>query len=276
MTLRDLARQQRLQMLAQRRALELDEAVRADEAIRACPGHNDRGVLDESDLRGVDAVQELVRVAGWRFPFRALEHRSGERVLRREARQALTCEFHQGALALSGRLAVTVPGPLVGAAATLTNLALCGTLDQLVINGGGNVASIAFTDGSLWSEWSFGRDPRRRPDGLRRGQGAQPDRARPEQPGGLPRPDHGAMWDRPAAILTRRQGERDQAALPAYGAVSGRRGDPEPVRTPDGVVPAAPARPDPVAPMTGTPVISPESWWLRLRGGIRHNMQKGA
>lgn len=55
--------------------------------------------------------------------------------------------------------AVTVPGPLVGAAATLTNLALSGTPDQLVINGGGNFASIAFTDGSLSSKWSFGRDP---------------------------------------------------------------------------------------------------------------------
>jgi lysozyme len=84
------------------------------------------------------------------------------------------------------------------------------------------------------------------------------------------------MWDWPAAILTRRQGERDQAGMAAYGAVYARRGDREPVRAPIGKVPDAPPRPDPLAPLTGTPAVAPESWWLRLREAIRHNMQKGA
>ncbi|MGN8097488.1 lysozyme [Methylobacterium sp. 22177] len=84
------------------------------------------------------------------------------------------------------------------------------------------------------------------------------------------------MWGRPTAILARRQGERDQAALPAYGLVYARRGDPAPVRAPEGPVPTAPARPDPLAPMTGTAEPAPESWWLRLRDAIRHNMQTGA
>ena len=82
------------------------------------------------------------------------------------------------------------------------------------------------------------------------------------------------MWDRPAAILTRRQGERDQAALPAYGAIYARRSNPAPVRVSPGPDPAAPLRPDPLAPMTGAPA-EPDSWWLRLREAIRHNMQKG-
>ena len=84
------------------------------------------------------------------------------------------------------------------------------------------------------------------------------------------------MWDRPAAILTRRQAERDQAALFAYGAVYARRGDPAPVRAMAGPAPVALQRPDPLAPMTGRPAAPPESWWLRLRDAIRHNMQKGA
>ena len=83
------------------------------------------------------------------------------------------------------------------------------------------------------------------------------------------------MWDRPAAILTRRQGERDQAALPAYGAVYARRGDPAPVPAPTRPAPVAPARPDPLAPMTSTPAVTAESWWPRLRDAIRRNMQKG-
>ncbi|MCX4195260.1 hypothetical protein OMR07_06445 [Methylobacterium organophilum] len=74
----------------------------------------------------------------------------------------------------------------------------------------------------------------------------------------------------------RRQGERDQAALAAYGAIYARRGDPAPVMVPVGSVPAAPGRPDPLAPMTGTAHVEPESWWLRLRDAIRLNMQKGA
>lgn len=84
------------------------------------------------------------------------------------------------------------------------------------------------------------------------------------------------MWDRPAAILTRRQGERDQAALPAYGAVYARRGDRAPVQLPASPASDAPSRPDPLAPITGTAAMPSESWWLRLREAIRHNMQKGA
>ncbi|MEE7493896.1 lysozyme [Methylobacterium oryzae] len=95
--------------------------------------------------------------------------------------------------------------------------------------------------------------------------------------GDLPRAvDAFLMWDRPAAILARRQGERDQAALPAYGLVYARRGDPVPVHAPDGPVQAPPPRPDALAPMTGTADPASESWWLRLRDAIRLNMQKGA
>lgn len=87
--------------------------------------------------------------------------------------------------------------------------------------------------------------------------------------GDLPRAaDAFLLWDRPAAIRARRQGERDQAALPAYGTVYARRGDSAPVR--------ATERPDPLAPMTGTANAASESWWLRLRDAIRHNMQTGA
>ncbi len=84
------------------------------------------------------------------------------------------------------------------------------------------------------------------------------------------------MWDRPAAIVSRRQAEHDQAALSAYGLVYARRGDPVPVRAPDGPVQTPPPRPDPLAPMTGTAGAASESWWLRLRDAIRHNMQTGA
>lgn len=84
------------------------------------------------------------------------------------------------------------------------------------------------------------------------------------------------LWDRPAAILTRRQGERDQAALHTYGTVYARRGDPSPARASEGSISAAPARPDPLAPMTGTANAASESWWLRLRDAIRHNMQTDA
>jgi lysozyme len=84
------------------------------------------------------------------------------------------------------------------------------------------------------------------------------------------------LWDRPAAIVPRRQGERDQAALTAYGLVYARRGDPAPVRAPEGPAPASPARPDSLAPMTGAPSVAPEAWWLRLRDAVRHNMQRSA
>lgn len=82
------------------------------------------------------------------------------------------------------------------------------------------------------------------------------------------------MWDRPDAILTRRQGERDQAALTAYGAVYARRGDRAPVRVSARPAPDAPPRPDPLAPITGIAAMPAESWWLRLREAVRHNMQK--
>lgn len=84
------------------------------------------------------------------------------------------------------------------------------------------------------------------------------------------------LWERPAAILTRRQGERDQAALPAYGAVYARRSDPAPVQAPTGPGSVTPDHTVPLAPMTRAPSASPETWWLRLRDAIRHNMQKGA
>ncbi|MCJ2090853.1 lysozyme [Methylobacterium sp. E-005] len=84
------------------------------------------------------------------------------------------------------------------------------------------------------------------------------------------------LWDRPAAILTRRQGERDQAALAAYGAVYARRGDRDPVRVPAGPTLITPPRPDPLASMTGRAAVPAESWWPRLREAIRRNMQKGA
>lgn len=84
------------------------------------------------------------------------------------------------------------------------------------------------------------------------------------------------MWNRPDAILTRRQGERDQAALPAYGAVYARRGDRKPVRAPAGPAPTTVERPDPLAPITGRPAVPAKPWWLRLRDAIRHNMQMGA
>ncbi len=84
------------------------------------------------------------------------------------------------------------------------------------------------------------------------------------------------VWERPAAILARRQAEHDQAALSAYGLVYARRGDPVPVRAPNGPVQTPPPRPDPLAPMSGTAGAASESWWLRLRDAIRHNMQTGA
>jgi len=63
------------------------------------------------------------------------------------------------------------------------------------------------------------------------------------------------MWNKPAAIISRRQGERDQAALASYdGAkVYARRGDRSPVRalTRPALVPVS--VPDPLAPMTAAP-----------------------
>lgn len=61
------------------------------------------------------------------------------------------------------------------------------------------------------------------------------------------------MWNKPAAIISRRQGERDQAALASYdGAkVYARRGDRSPVKALAGAVPVPVSVPDPLAPMTG-------------------------
>ncbi|MGW9578870.1 hypothetical protein ACWGSW_23785, partial [Citrobacter freundii] len=61
------------------------------------------------------------------------------------------------------------------------------------------------------------------------------------------------MWNKPAAIISRRQGERDQAALAAYGTVYARRGDRSPVKVAAGPALVAVKPPDPLAPMTGVP-----------------------
>lgn len=102
------------------------------------------------------------------------------------------------------------------------------------------------------------------------------------------------MWNKPAVIIPRRQGERDQAATPYAKALPrARRSDPRPVSVPAGAVPAAKPLPDPLAPMTGavssppkpTPQPAPSGglssapaapWWVRLRDAIRTNMTKGA
>ncbi|MFB0490176.1 lysozyme [Methylobacterium sp. OAE515] len=61
------------------------------------------------------------------------------------------------------------------------------------------------------------------------------------------------MWNKPAAIISRRQGERDQAALASYdGAkVYARRGDRTLVKALAGPAPVPAKQPDPLAPMTG-------------------------
>jgi lysozyme len=60
------------------------------------------------------------------------------------------------------------------------------------------------------------------------------------------------MWNKPAAIISRRQDERDQAALASYdGAkVYARRGDRTPVKALAGPAPVPAKVPDPLAPMT--------------------------
>lgn len=60
------------------------------------------------------------------------------------------------------------------------------------------------------------------------------------------------MWNKPAAIISRRQGERDQAATPyATTLPRARRGDASPVKVPAGTAaPPPPRPPDPLAPMT--------------------------
>ncbi|TFZ58304.1 lysozyme [Methylorubrum sp. Q1] len=64
------------------------------------------------------------------------------------------------------------------------------------------------------------------------------------------------MWNKPAAIISRRQGERDQAATPYSKALpKARRGDKSPVKVPAGaaISASAPRVVDPLAPMTGAP-----------------------
>ncbi|MBE7201830.1 MAG: lysozyme [Parafilimonas terrae] len=77
------------------------------------------------------------------------------------------------------------------------------------------------------------------------------------------------MWSKPAAIISRRQGERDQAALASYdGAkVFARRGDRAPIKPLAGSVPAPIKRPDPLAPMTAAqqaPALAEPGFWTRL------------
>lgn len=83
------------------------------------------------------------------------------------------------------------------------------------------------------------------------------------------------MWNKPSAIISRRQGERDQAALASYdGAkVYARRGDRSPVKAMAGKLPEPARAPDPLAPMTAAkppvaaavpiPVAEP-GFWARL------------
>lgn len=77
------------------------------------------------------------------------------------------------------------------------------------------------------------------------------------------------MWNKPAAIISRRQGERDQAALASNdGAkVYARRGDRTPVKALAGPVPVPVSVPDPLAPMTGAkpPAVAPASPGLLTR-----------
>lgn len=70
------------------------------------------------------------------------------------------------------------------------------------------------------------------------------------------------MWNKPAAIISRRQGERDQAATPYSRALPrARRGDMSPVKVPAGAPAPSPAPkvPDPLAPMTGAASPSPSA-----------------
>lgn len=49
------------------------------------------------------------------------------------------------------------------------------------------------------------------------------------------------LWNKPAVIIPRRQGEYDQALLPAYGTVYARRGDRKPVASAPAPASSAPA-----------------------------------
>ena len=87
------------------------------------------------------------------------------------------------------------------------------------------------------------------------------------------------MWNKPAAIVARRQGERDQAATPyAVALPRARRGDPNPVWASAGPAPVPPPKlPDPLARMTSpkpaptgglssalAPAAAAPGFWSRL------------
>ncbi|WP_375453703.1 lysozyme [uncultured Methylobacterium sp.] len=97
------------------------------------------------------------------------------------------------------------------------------------------------------------------------------------------------MWNKPAVVIPRRQGERDQAATPYAKALPrARRGDYAPVKVPAGPPPAAPPKAaDPLAPMPPKPALtgglssapSPApapGLFARLLSTLRTNMAKGA
>lgn len=83
------------------------------------------------------------------------------------------------------------------------------------------------------------------------------------------------MWNKPAAIISRRQGERDQAATPYRQALPrARRGDKSTVKVPAGaaIAAAVPKMPDPLAPMTAAPTSpapQPASTGGLLRSGVQ-------
>ena len=65
------------------------------------------------------------------------------------------------------------------------------------------------------------------------------------------------MWNKPAVVIPRRQGERDQAVTPYSQALPrARRGDPNPVWASSGPVPVAKPVPDPLALMTTAPTAT--------------------
>lgn len=72
-------------------------------------------------------------------------------------------------------------------------------------------------------------------------------------------------WNRPAAILPRRQGERDQAALTGDGPVFARRGDPVPIR-PMVIASANATQPAPSGGLFSAPHPVPANpgFWSRL------------
>lgn len=90
------------------------------------------------------------------------------------------------------------------------------------------------------------------------------------------------MWNKPAEIISRRQGEHDQAALLSYAGakVYGRRGDRSPLKAIDGVIPAPAKVPDPMVAVT-KPAVAPSQapaapaaaapalgFWARLHNAL--------